>query len=559
MDSEATSPRGSGVSHDAVEGRKKKTITAALIITIGAAAVLRLAGIKWGLPGETHLFSYHPDEYFSLSAALSLFIDQDPNPQQFFNYPSLYLYLVAAICMPLHGWMPLDDLSQLPGILRAFTLDARLMTVILALATVLVTYGVGKRLAGRRAGILAAFFVAVAPGHVLYSHFAAVDVALTFFVTLALYASMVLMTDERLKIAALAGVAVGAAAATKYNGALAMLMPLIVLGKGLTTDRDKRKAHALRVGAVVLLAVVAFAALSPYVFFDWEHASRDIAFERDHMKQGEYPANAADPCGWWFQLRALAYSVGGSVPLVAVLALFAYGMRGRLGPAMPLIVFAALWYLMIGATGVRYARYGLPLIPLLAIGASAGLVNLARGKRSMLPRIALVVVVLPALLTSTFLSASLAFEAEPRDAALAELQATVPAGETIGVGRTVWFDMPPLDYNNGADTLGNLAHWASFRRSAWDLETIAFMDAADLAAKRPKWFVESDFQFADWLRAEDEKAVAFREALEENYSLASTHERKMGWHVLGPCGPLPHDWSYPFTTIRVWRANSPED
>jgi len=558
VDSEATGARGSGVSPDAAEARKKKTITAALIITIGAAAVLRLLGIAWGLPDETHLFSYHPDEYFSLNAALNLFLDQDPNPH-FFNYPSLYLYLVAAVCLPLHGWMPLDDLSQLPDILRAFTLDARLMTVLLALATVLVTYGVGKRLAGRRAGLLAAFLVAVAPGHVLYSHFAAVDVALTLFVTLTLYTAMVLMTDGRLKIAALAGVAAGAAAATKYNGALALLMPLVVLGQGLINDRDKRKAHAVRVCAVVLLAVVAFAVLSPYVFLDWERAGRDIAFERDHMKHGEYPAKAADPCGWWFQLRALAYSVGGSVPLVAILALFAYGMRGRLAAAMPLFVFAALWYLMIGATGVRYARYGLPLIPMLAVGASAGLVNLARGQRSMLPRVALVVIVLPALLTSTFLSASLAFEAEPRDAALRHIQATVPAGETIGVGRTVWFDMPPLDYNNGADGLGNLAAWASFRRSPWDLETIAFMDAADLAAKRPKWFVESDFQIADWLRAEDEKAVPFREALESNYSIAGTYERKMGWHVFGPCGPLPHDWSYPFTTIRVWRARSPED
>jgi hypothetical protein len=39
-----------------------------------AAAALRVVGLPWGLPDETHLFSYHPDEFHSLRGALALLL-----------------------------------------------------------------------------------------------------------------------------------------------------------------------------------------------------------------------------------------------------------------------------------------------------------------------------------------------------------------------------------------------------------------------------------------------------------------------------------------------------
>ena len=35
--------------------------------------------------------------------------------------------------------------------------------------------------------------------------------------------------------------------------------------------------------------------------------------------------------------------------------------------------------------------------------------------------------------------------------------------------------------------------------------------------------------------------------------------RASGWWLLGPCGPQPHDWSYPFTTVRVWALRRAEE
>jgi 4-amino-4-deoxy-L-arabinose transferase-like glycosyltransferase len=559
-DREPPPAAAAGIGEGGEEGERERRRTAGLLVLILlVAAVLRVAGIRWGLPGPTHLFSYHPDEYFSLQAALGL-LARDPNPH-FFNYPSLYLYLAAAASMIGSGGQAVGvQTADLPELLRRFTLSARVMTVLLSLLTITVAYGAASRLADRRAGLWAAIFLAVAPGHVLYSHFAAVDIALALFATLSLYAAIALFDDHRLKTAALGGLASGAAFATKYNGAVALVMPLLPLGWQLWGRHGRAVSVAARAGAVVLLTLVGFCVFSPYVILDWPAAREDIAFEREHMRQGEYPAKAADPNGWFFHLRALGYATGGSAPLALCAALFAVGVWRSSPRSAPLLVFALIWFAIIGATGVRYARYGLPVLPLLAVGVGIGVVSLL-GIRQRLLRglaaLAVAVVMLAPLTTAGVLSASMAFGPEPRNAALGGLKELAWPGETIGLCRTVWFDMPPLDYNNGGDALGDL--WAEFRRTDYVLRVIPDFDAAALRRERPPVFVETDFQVADWLRAADPKAIGFGQALEEDYELAATFEREWGWWLLGPCGPVPHDWSYPFTTIRVWELKQPEE
>jgi len=555
-------PPRSGRPNGAPKHSRRRTAALLLVILAGAAA-LRLAGITWGLPGPKHLFSYHPDEYFSLQAAFAL-LDQDPNPHRF-NYPSLYLYLAAAAA--LAGGVPgsaLASATDFQELIREFTLRARLMTVLLSLITIVAVYASASRLAGPSAGLWAAAFMAVVPGHVLYSHFAAVDVALACFTTLSLLAAISLFDDERPKMAVFAGLAAGAAAATKYNGALAAAMPLLSLGAGAFGGHKRRAAASVasRALLVIAFAVAGFFVFSPYVVLDWSHARQDIAFERDHMRQGEYPAKVADPNGWFFQVRALGYATGGSVVFAVCLALCALGVHQSWPKSAPLLVFGLVWFAVIGATGVRYARYGLPLLPLLAVGVGIGVGRVLRVERRLvggLGALAVAVLMLGALKTSGVLAASMAFEPEPRDAALEGIRQSVRAGERVGLVRTVWFDMPPLDFNNGGDALGGMSPWNQFRDSQHDLVVISGFDVEALLRERPEWFVETDFQVGDWLRAQDAGALAFQQALESYYFCANTYQRASGWQLLGRCGPQPHDWSYPFTAVRVWALRQAEE
>jgi hypothetical protein len=69
-----------------------------------AALALRLAGTQWGKP-----YAYHFDEPFIVKPALRIADSGDLNPH-FFRYPSLLIYVEAAIARANHvlGAMPLD-------------------------------------------------------------------------------------------------------------------------------------------------------------------------------------------------------------------------------------------------------------------------------------------------------------------------------------------------------------------------------------------------------------------------------------------------------------------
>jgi len=570
--------------------RASRPVSAALVAILCVAAGLRLAGITWGLPHATHLFSYHPDEYFSLRAALSLAAG-DPNPH-FFNYPSLYLYLVAAVGSLAGHVAALGSApaGQVPTLLRALTLDARLVTVMLSLGTVLLAYAAAGRIAGRAAGLCAAAALAVLPGHVLNSHWATVDVPLAFFVTLALYLANRLLEDEGPKAAALAGLVVGAAMATKYNGALAAIIPLAALVVRVAATRTPAAARSAAVQALVAVAAMAlaFVVLSPYVLLDWPSARRDIAFETRHMREGEYPAQVIDPNGWLFHLRALGFGAGGWVVLAAYLVLFGYGVWRTRATSAPLAAFSLVWFAAIGAAGVRYARYGVPLLPLMAIGAGVGLAGLLAGTRwpwgsgamngaptrigrdescpymtagwgKVAAGVAgLAAIVLLPLASSVLLCLSMVAQDDARDASLRDILNTVPPGARVGIVRGVWFDMPPVDYDNGG-VLGDNPPWAQFHRSPYQLVKTG-LDVATLEAERPQWFVESDFQLADLLRANDRRAVEFQQALEQRYQVQRSFSRDCSGLLLwGACGREPHEWRYLFLSLRLWRLRGAED
>ena len=96
------------------------------------------------------------------------------------------------------------------------------MSALFGTGTILVVYAVAARLAGRLAGLLAAFFLAFAVLHVRDSHFAATDIIMVFFCTVALWAALRLVERGDWPSVALAGVAFGLAVVSKYTGAFVL-------------------------------------------------------------------------------------------------------------------------------------------------------------------------------------------------------------------------------------------------------------------------------------------------------------------------------------------------
>jgi len=169
-------------------------------VVLLAAAALRLAGLDWDGGGL-----FHPDERRILMVVSQLqwpeawdwplvLSPQSPLNPRFFSYGSLPLYMLR-LAQALFGW----PVSNLYALGRFFSAGADILTTAIVLA-------LGRRLAGRRAGHLAAGFYALAVLPLQLSHFATVDTLLVLFSTLALSCLVTVAQRGSRRAGVLAGV-----------------------------------------------------------------------------------------------------------------------------------------------------------------------------------------------------------------------------------------------------------------------------------------------------------------------------------------------------------------
>ena len=301
----------------------------AFAAVLALAGALRLTGIQYGLPFPL----LNPDEQNVVPRAWSMVHGGGLDPHRF-DFPSLVMYLLA----PFQAWQ--DEPSYFA---------ARVTIVVLAVGGVAAAWWLGQRAYGTTAGFVAAAATAVETTHVAYSRMAVTDVPLTLGVAVTL----ALMISGRIE---LAGLAVGLAASAKYPGIL-LLAPLVVAAWGAWR----------RLAVAFGLALVAFAATSPYVILHFGRAAGDawrahevarggwLGFENDHTAAVSFVARTWDGLG-----PALVIAVAG-----LVLALVHRRRADLVLAAFVLVYFAGLLTLH-----AHFDRYVLPLVPVL--GALAG-------------------------------------------------------------------------------------------------------------------------------------------------------------------------------------------
>ncbi len=541
---------------------------AGLALVLVVAAALRLIGITWGLPDTTHLFSYHPDEFHSLRGAFSMAFG-DLNPH-FFNYGSLYLYLVGAAAALAHGGIFASISQAVPGggvlaeAIRAWTLDARVVTVILGVGTVAVAYVLGREIWNHRAGLAAGLLLALAPLHVLHSHYATVDVPGAFFVALALLLAVRMVRVMTVRNAVWAGGACGLAASVKYSGALVLIAPLVAW---VITSADARRGGADRppIGALVLppiAALAAFALTSPYTFLDWSEAWRSISFEMGHMRTGDDPwMMAAWPNGWLFHLSGLALGTG-FIMLAASAVGLASGLAVGRREVAVLLAFGLVAFAVIGNAAVRYARYEMPLLPVVAVLAG-GLVSddLFAMVRGRLPAWGMAAAITALLAASAWGAAVLDQRLlrelvlpDARELALQAIEREVPSDGTLGLISEPWFYQPPVDYCNGGEALCSNPTWREYRRPVRGLLVLG-LDPDRLLLERPAAMVVTGWEIDGPLRGDDPEARAFMDALAQTgYEVSSFGGAMSGWSQRSR--PPASDWLYPFVRVELWRAPS---
>jgi hypothetical protein len=187
-----------------------------------------------------------------------------------------------------------------------------------------------------------------------------------------------------------AGAAAGFAAATKYNGGIALLMPLLAC---LMTPRakDSRLSCAL---AIVAASLAAFLLGAPYSVLDLPNFLNGFARLAVHFKVGAPPAEA--PLITY--IKHLVIQFGYPALLLAIAGFILAVVRivkgpGRVRWAVLLVMPLAQFY-MISGQQIVFARYLLPMVPMLCLLAATAVVSgvslLRRYEISRAPRAALI-------------------------------------------------------------------------------------------------------------------------------------------------------------------------
>jgi hypothetical protein len=337
----------------------------ALIVVAGLA--LRVWNNDYGLP-----FVYSIDEasHFTNRAVEMFWQDLDPG---YYQNPAAFTYLVHALLRVLYG--PLGFAFDLPfgNVTEQFSKDpsdiwvaARTLAAVLCMAGVVAVYFTAKRLWGVREGLIAAALLAFAFLPVAYSRVAVTDVGSLTGVSLAVLFAVRAHEEDRLRDWALAGAAVGLAAAFKYTAGLALL-PLLVAAMARPS---LRRAGGL--GLAGLAALLVFALLNPYLFTslgDWWSDLRDQAeVAANDPKPGQESGGVAyylDSLTWGLGWAGLAATVAGTVLL----------MRRDLVRALILVSAPLALFAYLAVQSRYFGRWLLPAYPALALLAAYAIVR----------------------------------------------------------------------------------------------------------------------------------------------------------------------------------------
>ena len=361
-------PGGAGVAANRMESdgampvSKHKTLDRLPpVLLVVVAALVRFALCARYLSG---------DETRILKNAVNFFTQHTLLPVHY-RYPTLFSYLSAipiragAFLLTVRGMIPsfphLYDLHMNDSILPI--LPARLTSAALGVMTVVILLKIGEKFYDRNTGLFAAAILALSNIHAYYSGYAFPDATMTLFAACSIFFALSALHDGSLRNYILAGACAGLAAATKYNGALIMLVILCV---HIVRVDHPRRLLSIRYHGPAALSVLffacAFVAGSPGWLLNPKPFWLGLMYERGHMATGD-PWDAGIPyirqawSAWhWEKTTAVLFALG-----------LIYALYRRRKTDVVLLIACVACFVYIGGLGKKDIHYMLFLFPALAL------------------------------------------------------------------------------------------------------------------------------------------------------------------------------------------------
>lgn len=303
----------------------------------------------------------------------------DPN---FFYYPALTFYL-QFIIQSVHYLIGhlLGAYPTVEAFRQAYTSDpttfiilARATTILFDAGSMAVLFLIGRAFANVRVGILAAALCAVNLLHVKQSHLINVDTPLTFFCILTVYFAYKVYSERSQCWYLLAGLSIGLAASTKYNGAvLAVVLLAAHLLQQASFSEAIRSIFDRRLIKAALIMMGVFVLLNPYVFLNAEGFWRDFGSVQQHMEYGHLGIDHNTSTAAYYLLESIPSNLSWPLWIFCILAA-AYLISRREKRYWVLLIFPIAYIMTIGSMVARAERYIFPIFPSLILIAAVGCV-----------------------------------------------------------------------------------------------------------------------------------------------------------------------------------------
>lgn len=355
---------------------------ALLLAIVGVGLWLRLRNNGYGLP---YVYNYDEAQHFTNKAVTMINGDLDPG---YYQNPSAFTYLVFVTLKLVYGVLGLELTEG--SIRRQFIHDptpiwelARGLAAVLALAGVVATFWVGRRIWGLRVAVVAAAILCFTFLPVVYSRIALTDTGTFLPVVLCVYFSLRAWEDGRRRHYVLAGVTAGFAVGFKYTAGLVLAPLFVVAVVRFWRDRETgwlRRPDLRNLVLAGIATTVAFAITTPYFFVKPISALYQLKQQAEAAGESAKLGQSQEG-GFSYYLKSLTWGFGWAA-LVAAVAGGAVEIRRNRWRGFLLVLFPVVLFLYMGAQTRYFGRWLLPMYPVLALLAAVALVQLASLIRS---------------------------------------------------------------------------------------------------------------------------------------------------------------------------------
>jgi 4-amino-4-deoxy-L-arabinose transferase-like glycosyltransferase len=512
-----------------------------LLLICAAAAAFRFVGLSWGAP----YFHFHIDEHYVFQGAdmLRRSVREAAISGKFFMYGPLTMWT-------LNGVRAVHDRLAGPLVLTlnadevTYMIMGREISAAFGTACVPLVYIVGRRVASRTAGLIAALLLACAVVQLRESHFFSVDTVMLFFAVLAWIFALRIAETGRTRDYVFAGLSLGAAVACKYTALF--LLAVIGVAHLCSPRRPQRLADTWGCAAWVLrgltpvfVGLLLFVAVDPMAISYYDKFRADIVYWVVGVNSGTwrpiYVAQFADVRPWlyWFT-NILWWGLGPAFEIAGVAGvLWLLARRDR--QAVVAATFPIAYYAAAAQGIAPFMRYAAPLAAGLAVSAAVLCADLVSRPRLRWPAIALTVVICGSTALYAVAYMHVFLSPDSRLTASAWLLANVPRDAKVLVEPS--HNRPPTGtyLSNDVDFNGDYVMWGTTpsNRDRHDYYELHTLDTYRTLYNRGpsdddrRAYIRSRVALADWIVIDDTFIDFYQHLPESEHGVVKQYYRDL--------------------------------